>query len=140
MMASHKNNCLECSRKVSKITGLKCSTCEHPVHPRCSKLSKKEYVHFQKYPNLNTYICDYCQFYKCGKCGKAVHKVGNALQCEGDGCGTWFHLKCTKITLEQYNEFNTGVTAAILIGIDVRMTMASSMLFIWLNFQFYKKR
>ena len=109
MMASKSLNCLECSRRVSATTGIKCSTCAHPIHPRCSKLNKSSILHIQKFPIWNRFVCDYCKFFKCGKCDKAVHKSDNALQCEGGTCNTWFHLKCTKITLSQYSDFNKNI-------------------------------
>ena len=100
-----KNSCSECSRRVSKTTGILCSLCCHPIHPKCTKLSKQEINNITKNPNTHNYICNICQSFKCGKCNKAVHNSDNALQCEGE-CSTWFHLKCTRVSLNQYKEFN----------------------------------
>ncbi len=100
-------SCSECLRRVSLKTGITCSQCQHITHPRCTKLSKQEIGKLQS-DNPSPYICNFCQNFKCGKCQKAVHNKDNALQCEADTCGTWFHLKCTKISLSQYNEFNSG--------------------------------
>ncbi len=97
-------SCAECLRRVSQKTGVTCSLCQHTLHPRCTKLNKQELHRVQNNPSQ--YICNFCQNFKCGKCNKAVHRTVNALQCEADTCGTWFHLKCTKISLPQYNEFN----------------------------------
>ena len=125
-MASNLVKCLECSRKVSSKTGIRCGTCLHPIHPRCSKLSKNEYTQIQNFPNTNTFICNYCKFYKCGKCNKAVHKDDDALECEGDTCGTWFHLKCTKITALQYQEFNKNESSPPWFCTDCLCTPFSS--------------
>ena len=106
---SNKNSCSECSRRVSKITGILCSVCHHPIHPKCTKLSKQDLKHIITNPTTHNYVCNICQSYPCGKCNKAVHNSDNALQCEGD-CSTWFHLKCTRVSLDQYKDFNNNNT------------------------------
>ena len=98
--------CAECLRRVSQKTGVTCSQCQYTFHPKCTELTKQQVKNIQKNPTLNTYVCNFCLNFKCGKCDKAVHKTVNGLQCEAATCGIWFHLRCTKISIAQYNEFN----------------------------------
>ena len=94
--------CLECNRIVA-ATGLTCSTCFLFVHPKCTKLPPAELRSATKTPS--TFICQYCSDFRCGKCFKPVYKNDDSLMCEADECLKWFHLRCTKITLPEYEEF-----------------------------------
>ena len=94
--------CIECNRIVA-ATGLTCSTCFLFIHPKCTKLPPTELRSVSK--NLSTFVCQYCTDFKCGKCSKPVYGNDNSLLFEADDCLKWFHLKCTKITLSEYEEF-----------------------------------
>ena len=96
--------CLECHKCVSPKTGFNCSECRLPIHPRCTKLKANAYKKFKD--PLNKYLCRYCENFKCGKCDKPIYNDDNSLQCECITCKKWYHLRCTKVSLKQYNEFN----------------------------------
>ena len=99
------NKCLECSKTVASTTGIQCTGCNKTIHPRCTKLPHMVYKNLKKVAP-QSFVCTYCENYKCGKCNNPVYKNDNSLFCESSTCGVWFHLKCTRISLAQYNEFN----------------------------------
>ena len=96
--------CLQCRKFVlSNQNSICCDKCDQWIHLRCSKMKIKDFKELSEQPEAKFY-CNFCLNYPCGKCDKPVYNHHNSLFCEA-GCGKWFHLKCTNVTLNQYNLF-----------------------------------
>ena len=101
--------CAKCRKFVYETqNSICCDNCNNWVHLRCSGISKKEFQKLSNDPKLS-FCCKYCQYYKCGKCFKPVLDDQNALQCDNSDCSTWYHLGCTKVSLNKYQEFNKEI-------------------------------
>lgn len=120
-MASTKTkyvNCLKCRKIIyENQNSICCDSCNHWVHLRCSGLKKKEFKVLCN-NSTSTFTCLFCQNYKCGKCCKPVFNHHNALCCDNSDCKRWFHLKCTKVSLEKYKQFSNGSITDDWICID----------------------
>lgn len=98
-----KVKCLKCQKYIYKSQNkLECSDCKNIIHLRCSDISAKM---FKKSPNA-IFTCKYCQNYKCGKCDKAVFDHHHAICCDNLDCEMWYHLKCTRLSLECYMDLS----------------------------------
>ena len=109
MMADSPTRCLECTKIIKRKEVIRCQNCRRQIHFKCAKVKACDKVHILNNPNYQ-YYCEYCLHYKCGKCDKPVYNDNNSLQCEA-GCMKWYHLRCTNISLAQYNEFNSAQTS-----------------------------
>ena len=98
--------CPPCKKVLTKKNCILCDLCENWFHLKCTKLLKKD---FDKHCDNETlpFICLYCQNFPCGKCKLPVFNHNHAIFCESH-CANWYHLKCTKVTLSQYNILKTS--------------------------------
>ena len=102
-MASNKQivKCSKCLKIVYDNTNsICCDDCQNWFHQRCSGLKLKEISIYAKNKDLIFY-CEYCLKYKCAFCTDPVFDHQNAISC--DSCFDWFHLRCSKLGLEQYH-------------------------------------
>ena len=108
-MASSKNvNCLKCRKIIhTNQNSICCDSCDNWVHVRCSGMKAKEFRALCNNP-FSTFICLFCQNYKCGNCCNPVFNHQNALCCDNSECSKWFHLKCTHVSLEKYKQFSNN--------------------------------
>lgn len=105
MTSKTKTKCPKCPRYVyDNQNSICCDECLNWFHLRCAGLSAKDFKLICKNP-LSTFICNYCLHFKCGKCCKPVFDGQNALCCDVTDCSTWFHLKCTTVSLTDYQLF-----------------------------------
>ena len=84
-----------------------CDSYNNWFHLRCSKISLKVFKKMCFDNNIN-FVCYYCVNYKCGKCSLPVFDFKNALCFDNSECTTWFHLKCTNISLPTYNTISAN--------------------------------
>ena len=95
-------NCIKCKKIVSETgNSICCDDCDGWIHLKCSGMTLKTFKKLAK-DDSSEFKCNYCLNYKCGKCEKPVYPSQNAVQCDTEPCQTWFHLKCTHFSLEEY--------------------------------------
>ena len=108
-MATLQNyKCPKCRKFFSdNQNSICCDTCENWFHLRCSGLSRKEFkLHCED--SNKVFSCAFCINYKCGKCFLPVFNHHNALCCENQNCETWYHLRCTDVSLHSYNNMSSS--------------------------------
>ncbi len=94
--------CLRCEKIIGENqNSISCDKCNGWLHIRCAGLKLKEFKKICS-DDLSTFICRYCDYYKCGKCTKPVYPTQNGIQCDIDLCEKWYHLRCTKFTMAEY--------------------------------------
>ena len=110
MMASvnpkqpNKVKCPTCQKYVYDNSNcICCDECDYWFHLRCTKLKLKEFKALAKNPD-SSYVCICCSNYKCPKCIRPVFDRQNAVCC--DACKTWYHLRCSKLSLKQFIEIS----------------------------------
>ena len=98
--SNHKVKCPKCRYFVNDNTNsVCCDDCDHWFHLKCSGLKLKEFKSLVK-DSSSKFICNFCSNYKCGKCNKPVFDHQNGIGC--DICNIWYHLKCSKHSLNDY--------------------------------------
>ncbi len=95
--------CLRCAKIIGdNQNSISCDKCNGWLHIRCAGLKLKEFKKISSDDN-STFICRYCDYYRCGKCSKPVYPTQNGIQCDTeDVCEKWYHLRCTKFTMAEY--------------------------------------
>ena len=110
MSKPNDTKCIKCSKKfLNKGQNLICcDNCSGLQHMKCAGLKLKEFHKIINDPN-SKFLCTYCENFKCGKCSKPVYdgQNVNSIECSVEGCGTWYHLKCTEFTLAEYIDQNS---------------------------------
>ena len=102
MATTENSNCPVC-RKICLDTQncICCDNCENWFHLRCSKLTRKDFKFFQNPTSIYTLAII-----------APTTSVENVLNlfltttmpcCDNTCCNTWFHLKCTNISLHTYS-------------------------------------
>ena len=108
MAAKQNLKCPECHKTFFKSNdSICCDSCDNWFHLRCTDLSTKVFIQLCNAPT-SSFVCNYCTNYKCGKCSHPVFNNNNALCCDNRICDTWYHLKCTIVSLQTYNNFKIG--------------------------------
>ena len=106
MATTDIEKCLKCQKVVYEDqNSLSCDECNKWIHLKCSRLKRKEFKLFTTNSEL-IFTCDFCKYYRCGKCQKHVYDHQNSICC--DNCDVWTHLKCTNLTLKEYNKHKIG--------------------------------
>ena len=99
-------NCSKCKKCIyENSNSICCDDCDNWFHLRCSKMRLIDFKKFAKDPSLKFY-CHYCSECKCGKCCRPVFDHQNGIMC--DACDSWFHLRCSKLNLEQYHNLSNS--------------------------------
>ena len=109
MSRSKDSKCIKCAKKflINKAQNLICcDNCNGWLHLKCAGLKLKEFKKICNDPNSN-FLCDYCEFFKCGKCDRPVYEGQNSIECSVEDCGRWYHLRCTEFTLGEYVDTNS---------------------------------
>ena len=99
--SSKKTKCPKCCNVVKNVDSICCDICDNWLHIKCTKLTKAKFKNILEDPS-SKFVCFYCKTFPCGTCAKGVFPSNNALFCESYNCNNWFHLKCTKVSLDQY--------------------------------------
>ena len=98
--------CLSCRKIVNdNHKSINCDECNKWLHFKCSRLTNKEFQAHTKNQSL-PFTCIFCSDYICCACDKHVYHNQNSICC--DSCDGWTHLKCTKLTLKDYNELGNN--------------------------------
>ncbi len=105
---SGAKKCLSC-KKVTRENQkcIRCDECHKWLHLKCSGLTNREFLAHINDPTLD-FTCSYCNNYKCCSCNKHVLDNQNSICC--DNCDAWTHLKCSRLTLEEFREFGKDQT------------------------------
>ena len=94
--------CLKCSKSISENQSyLQCDTCMQKIHSNCISRKKSNQ---QSSSNNVQFTCDSCS--KCPVCSKKVAYNHKAVLCEI--CNTWVHIKCNKLTIDDYEKFQNN--------------------------------
>ena len=100
--SDEKTKCLRCGKLYFEGQNwISCDECSGWLHIRCAGIKLKEFDKICS-DEKSTFVCRYCQYYKCGKCVKPVYPLQNGLVCDIDECQKWFHLGCTQHSLADY--------------------------------------